>query len=287
MPPKDTSIKEVEKVSDDLVCGIIMPISAFEGCSEAHWGEVQEILTDAIEAAKFSANIVSSADEIGIIHKRIIQNLYSNPVVVCDVSGKNPNVMFELGIRLAFDKPTIIVKDDKTSYTFDTSPIEHLEYPRDLRFSKIVEFKEELTEKIKATYKKAQTDKNYTTFLKHFGAFKVAEIETQTIPKGDFIIEELKALRHLIVATAVNREAPVPPIRLPRDGNTLCFRSGTINNIQKASEYLSTLNIKLQAVPYLRTSPNHFHIPLEPNQMIDKDMLLKRMKEINKTVRWL
>jgi hypothetical protein len=35
-------------------------------------------------------------------------------------------------MRLAFDRPTIIVKDDLTTYSFDTSPIEHLEYPRDL-----------------------------------------------------------------------------------------------------------------------------------------------------------
>jgi len=32
--------------------------------------------------------------------------------------------MFELGLRLAFDKPAIIVKDDNTSYSFDTAPIE-------------------------------------------------------------------------------------------------------------------------------------------------------------------
>jgi hypothetical protein len=32
----------------------------------------------------------------------------------------------DMGLRLAFDKPTIIIKDDKTSYAFDTPPIEHL-----------------------------------------------------------------------------------------------------------------------------------------------------------------
>jgi len=103
-----------------------MPISAIDGCAEAHWADVLEILSEAIEDAGFEPNIVSNAEEVGIIHKRIIQNLYDNPIVVCDVSGKNPNVMFEFGLRLAFDKPTIIVKDDKTAYSFDTSAIEHL-----------------------------------------------------------------------------------------------------------------------------------------------------------------
>lgn len=111
------------------ICGIVMPISAIDGCTESHWTEVLDILTGAIEDAGFEPHVVSNADDVGIIQKRIIQNLYDNPIVVCDVSGKNPNVMFELGLRLAFDKPTIIVKDDKTSYSFDTSPIEHLEYP--------------------------------------------------------------------------------------------------------------------------------------------------------------
>jgi hypothetical protein len=137
MKDKDNS-KASQSLPASPVCGIVMPISAIDNCTESHWSDVQEILSNAIEEAGFTPNIVSNADNVGIIQKRIIQNLYKNPIVVCDVSGKNPNVMFELGMRLAFDKPTIIVKDDKTSYSFDTSPIEHLSYPRDLRFAKIV-----------------------------------------------------------------------------------------------------------------------------------------------------
>lgn len=176
-------------------CGLVMPISALEGCSEQHWLEVREILEDAIRQAGLEPNLVSNADDVGIIQKRIIQNLYSNPLVVCDVSGKNPNVMFELGMRLAFDKPTLIVKDDKTSYSFDTSPIEHIEYPRDLRFSKIVDFKTALKDKLEGTLRQSGDDPNYTTFLKHFGKFTVAKLETTEVSKEDFILEELSELR--------------------------------------------------------------------------------------------
>lgn len=190
--------KEQEIKLETPCCGLVMPISSIDGCNEQHWSDVKEILTEAVEAAGFTANLVSYADDVGIIQKRIIQNLYENPIVVCDVSGKNPNVMFELGLRLAFDKPTIIVKDDKTSYSFDTSPIEHLEYPRDLRFTKIVEFKKSLQEKIQATLKKSQEDPNYTTFLKHFGTFTVAKLDTKEVSKEDFIIEELKDLKKVV-----------------------------------------------------------------------------------------
>ena len=190
-------------------CGIIMPISAIDGLSEAHWIEVNNILSDAIETAGFEANLVSSAEDVGIIQKTIIQNLYDNPVVVCDVSGKNPNVMFELGMRLAFDKPTIIVKDDKTSYSFDTSPIEHLNYPRDLRFAQIVDFKTKLADKVKNTHNKASGDPNYTTFLKNFGEFKIAKIDQKEVPGQEFIIEELRNLKQLV--TRLDRSTRQPP----------------------------------------------------------------------------
>src|ERR1700722_12759857 len=111
------------------VCGIVMPISEIDGCSESHWHDVHEILAEAIEDAGYEPNLVSNSDEVSFINKSIVQNLYGNTIVVCDVSGKNPNVMFELGMRLAFDKPTILVKDNKTNFSFDISGIEHLPYP--------------------------------------------------------------------------------------------------------------------------------------------------------------
>lgn len=185
-----------EQTEKQEICGIIMPISRIDDCNEAHWVDVSDILKESIETAGFEGKIVSDADDSGIIHKRIIQNIYENPIAVCDVSCKNPNVMFELGLRLAFDKPTIIVKDDKTDYSFDTSSIEHLVYPRDLRFSQIVAFKEDLSDKLKATYDKSQNDPTYTTFLKHFGTFHTATLESTEVTSDQLILDEIQSLKH-------------------------------------------------------------------------------------------
>ncbi|WP_199529575.1 hypothetical protein [Pseudoalteromonas sp. bablab_jr010] len=189
----------MSNVTDEKpVCGVVMPISAIDGCPETHWAEVYLIIKDAISDAGFVGCLVSESDDSGIIHKRIINNLYNNPIVVCDVSGKNPNVMFELGMRLAFDKPTIIIKDSHTAYSFDTSVIEHLEYPRDLRFKSIIDFKKKLSTKIRATLEASTDDENYTTFLKHFGEFKVANIEQKEVSSDRFIIEEMKSMKESI-----------------------------------------------------------------------------------------
>ena len=190
---------ETENAGDESakICGLVMPISAIDGCAPSHWDEVREIISDAVLTKGYKANLVSSAVAVGVIHKRIIQNLYDNPIVVCDVSAMNPNVMFELGIRLAFDKPTVIVKDDMTRFSFDTGGIEHMEYPRDLRYSKINGFKKALAEKVDATFN-ASKDPEYTTFLKHFSTITAAKIDSRVGTKDDLILEQLAEIREML-----------------------------------------------------------------------------------------
>ena len=185
-------------MGDGTVCGIIMPISEIDGCSERHWLDVKSIISSAIVQAGFTPNLVSDANESGVIQQRIIENLYSNELVVCDVSAKSPNCMFELGMRLAFDRPTIIVKDNKTPFSFDTSVIEHILYPRDLNFFEIKNFTVILTEKIKSTYSKAREDKHYSTFLSHFGAYKTQQLrEIKVTPEYKLLLQILDRIEGL------------------------------------------------------------------------------------------
>jgi hypothetical protein len=296
MATKKTEVTTQTAEPDRLVCGIVMPLSVCDGCSEEHWRDVREILDEAITSADFNPNLVSSATDVGVIHKRIIENLYDNPVVVCDVSGRNPNVMLELGIRLAFDKPTILVKDDKTPFSFDTSPIEHLQYPRDLRFGQIVEFKEELADKIKRTHKRAVSDPNYTTFLKHFGTFKVAKLQKEEVSSEIFILDELKALRNTVQLlagsnspgnTPADSENPLIAKRPP----TLCFRETTQEHFDAAIAALIKSDLMPKTFSARETAPGHFHITLSRRSEImpklERAELLKLAKGVVPNTRWL
>jgi hypothetical protein len=185
-----------EKKEHDVVpvktCGVVMPISSIGKYSEGHWKEVKAIIFEAVESAGFAPKLVSDADDVGIIHNRIVQNIYENPILICDVSGKNPNVMFELGLRLAFDKATIIIKDSDTDYSFDTSPIEHLSYPTDLRYQKITEFKLLLSEKISKTHE-ASLVKGYSTFLQSFIKYKPT-LETKEVGMMEYFDKQTEMI---------------------------------------------------------------------------------------------
>jgi|SRR5215216_1346836 len=269
-----------EKIISKPKCGIIMPISEIAGLGERHWLDVKSILSDAIRSAGFEAELVSTAEEVGIIQKTIIQNLYENPIMVCDVSGRNPNVMFELGMRLAFDKPTIIVKDDQTSYTFDMSPIEHLNYPRDLRFGQIVEFKETLAKKVKNTYEIALNDPGYTTFLKHFGEFTVAKIEQKEVSGQEYIIEELRSLKQLVARLDRKGSHPTTTVPLGEARRQYYFQLGSEWTDAKTDELLSTLREMVpNADVYLAGSVVKLEIPmtLTNRQLVNLDALINKV----------
>lgn len=191
--------KIMEQESRSLKCGLVMPISAIDAYTEKHWDNIRDIIKESLSGLNFEINLVSDSNDSGVIQSRIVQNLFDSDIVICDVSAKNPNVMFELGMRLAFDKPVIIIKDNATSFSFDISVIEHLEYPSDLHYNSIVIFKEKLKNKVVGTIQ-AANNPEYTTFLKHFSITKVAKIETKEMDSFEFLVKALADIRGDVVA---------------------------------------------------------------------------------------
>lgn len=292
--------KKIVNEEHRQVCGIVMPISEIDGLPKSHWDEVYNIIAESVSSAGFKPNLVSNSEDIGVIQKRIVQNLYENPIVVCDVSAKNPNVMFELGLRLAFDKPTIIIKDDKTNYSFDTSPIEHLEYPRDLRFSKIRDFGNKLARKIISTHEKASEDIEYSTFLKHFGTFKVAKIETEEVTKEDMIMEEIRSLKDVVIRTSRVSKGADSKIRLydsfslknrdlsfSEDTVTLCFKGKSLKGIEELC--IDLMQMKgVDSYTIKNISENHNHVLLTLDGSLPKNLLKKRIEsKYQSLVNWI
>lgn len=170
--------------TDNFTIGIVAPISdstKFNAIyTDKHWRDVQTLVKNSTE---IEMNLVSESDEAGIIMTKIISNLANLDLIICDVSSKNANVMFELGLRLAFDKPIILIKDELTDYSFDTSPIKHLTYPSNLNYVESINFQEDLEKKIQAI-KNGEVD----SYLAHFKVQRVAK----TLPEEE--ISEVQAL---------------------------------------------------------------------------------------------
>lgn len=196
-----TATAETEGVARDesykIKCGLIMPISKSQGLEPEHWLNVKGIICEALADTEFDVRLVSESDDVGVIHKSIVQNIYKNDIVICDVSTHNANVMFELGLRLAFDKPTVIIKDDETPFSFDTQVIEHIVYKRSLHYVDIVSFKKKLKDKVLATLEQSRQP-DFSTFLGHFTINHVSKIEERTVSVTDALVERIDQMQRTI-----------------------------------------------------------------------------------------
>lgn len=71
------------------------------------------------------ADILNTVDRID---QSVIEQLNNSELVIADLSGNNPNVMFELGYRIAIDKPTILITQDLSELPFDIQNLRTLQY---------------------------------------------------------------------------------------------------------------------------------------------------------------
>lgn len=121
-------------------CFIIAPISTPEDRRPLYLNDpkhcqhvIDYLLVPAIENAGFDpvSPLAKAAD---LIHAEVVRNLQTATLVLCDMSGLNPNVMFELGVRTAMNKPVCLIIDEVTPKPpFDLNLINHHRYVPDLR----------------------------------------------------------------------------------------------------------------------------------------------------------
>lgn len=177
------------KATELPVCGIIMPISGIPETvyTEEHWGKVKDLIERAAKNAGFRPQMVYESESTSIIQKNIITSIYYNEIIVCDVSGRNPNVMFELGIRLCVNKPVVIIKDTDTSYPFDIATIKYIEYPTCLEFHKTLSFINTLSKHIKSTYDTYKNDPEKVNLLGYSANIESGHIETKYITPKEIV----------------------------------------------------------------------------------------------------
>lgn len=188
-----------QQTKQKINVGLIMPIAEIEGLGEQHWEDIRIIINEALkDNDKFEMNLrlVSHSDEVRVIQTSIVQNIYNDDIVIIDVSAKNANVMFEFGMRLAFDKAFVVIKDDITPYIFDTGNIQHLEYPRDLRYTSIENFKVNLRKKVISTLEYALTNSSKSMYLEQYGNLKPAKIEEKEVSETEYLQKTLDTIRN-------------------------------------------------------------------------------------------
>lgn len=162
------TILMAEAQNSDLTCFVIMPFKEREpGRSKGFFDEVlRSLITPAGREAGFN---VRTANRKGsdVIQSTIINDLLNADLVLADLTEHNPNVLFELGMRMAEDKPIVLIRSEGTGAIFDVDNMLRVyDYNPNLWPTTIDIDVPKLTEFIKASWDHRKSGPTYLQILK-------------------------------------------------------------------------------------------------------------------------
>ncbi len=136
-----TENKGPEKTEDHTkkkTCFVMMPIADHSDYDPGHFNLVYEYLIKP--ACKISGYEPFRADDnsaSNMIMFDILKKIVECDMAICDLSSRNANVFYELGLRQAFNKKTILITDNRQPPPFDISAFRHIPYSHSLRVDSI------------------------------------------------------------------------------------------------------------------------------------------------------
>lgn len=164
----DAVILGEPKEKTDLVAFVALPFS--ERTLEYPQGFFDEVLTQLIIPAAIEAGFkAETAKKKGsdVIQFTIINDLSNADLVIADLTEHNPSVLFELGWRLALDKPVALIRALGTKPIFDVDYMLRVyEYNPKLWMSTLEKDIPALAEHIKGSWANRDREKSYAKILR-------------------------------------------------------------------------------------------------------------------------
>ena len=109
-------------MSGEKICFVIAPIGEPESDSRRRSDQIlKHIISPAATKCGYSAMRADQISEPGIITSQVIQHVVEDPVVIADLTDRNPNVFYELAIRHAIRKPLVQIIKKGEAIPFDVA----------------------------------------------------------------------------------------------------------------------------------------------------------------------
>ncbi len=116
-------LEELEKRPETKTCFVIMPFSTSKSCREEEWTDIFDtLIKPAVEEAGFNYQCKRSKALVGNIIEDILDELNRADIVIADLTDRNPNVFYELGVRHVLRESTILIAQNIDDVPFDLRP---------------------------------------------------------------------------------------------------------------------------------------------------------------------
>jgi hypothetical protein len=127
---------------------------------------LDQLLTPAAKAAGFQVRTALRQGS-DIIQSTIVNDLLEADLVLCDLTEHNPNVLFELGLRIREEKPVALVKARGTGRVFDVdNMLRVVEYSPNLWPSTVADDLVKVQRHVEGTWENRDSDRTFMRILR-------------------------------------------------------------------------------------------------------------------------
>jgi len=192
-------------------CFVIIPFSKTQSCTEQKWTDIFEyIIKPAVEENGLGYECERSVAGRENIVKGILEALNKANVVIADLTDKNPNVFYELGVRHTLTNRTILIAQGKKHIPFDLRPYPVAFYNESP--AKIAEFKRDIKKKLEDIEKNPErADNPVADFLKERNIELLAHEKSTNLKKLSALISEMSrnliSIKPILTMCQENQEA--------------------------------------------------------------------------------
>jgi len=182
---KEVSETNIEESAANKKCFIIMPIADHPNYEQGHFKRVYDhLITPACALCGYEAVRADDNYSSNMIMHDILLKIIQYDMVICDLSTNNANVFYELGLRQAFNKKTVLITDGREKTPFDLLGFRYQQYSSSLRVDDVSNDINKISNALKATESSQPNEINSIVKLLEIDS---AQLDTNTPVEGQAV----------------------------------------------------------------------------------------------------
>jgi len=203
----------------ERTCLVIMPAADIIPYESGHFKRVYEyIIKPACAKAGLHPYRIEDVQRTHPIVVNKLREVISADIAICDLSSRNSEILYKLGIRQGFELPTLLIKDTATEKVFDIRGLIDIEYDETLRIDRVNRTVDEIAETLLTMYESKGVKTN--SIISLLGIQK-AEIKNKAelSAEANILLEAISGVKDQLIKgnmpaqTPAESQQPAEPIK--------------------------------------------------------------------------